>query len=208
MKKFYLSLTGIMFLFNFSLNAQTTEQTDKLKTFGIGIEVSKFSWSDIYSNLSNPVTSLTLTINPQKNFRIQPVIGSIMQKSKSDFFEEEVKSSAINFGLGLFGLKQKDKVAITYGLDFNYMVLKDKYEADGFDDDITTEGNALKIGPALGAEYFFSPNFSFGANIGLKYFSVTNEAIYFDNVYGGVYPDKETITGVLFDSGLLVRVYF
>lgn len=207
MKKILLTMFSITLLFNLNSYSQSAGDAEKPKVFGIGIEVSKFSWNDIYSNLSNPVTSLVFTISTQKNFRLQPVIGFVVQKSNSDFIDADVISTAMNFGLGFCGVSWKDKVAITYGLDWNYTLFKDKYKNTGFVD-FTLDGNAMKIGPSLGAEYFFSPNFSFGATTGLKYFTVSNESVDINYNYGYIYSIKESVSGILFDSSVLVRIYF
>ncbi|MDH5467088.1 MAG: hypothetical protein OEY25_06695 [Candidatus Aminicenantes bacterium] len=144
-----LVLLTIFFILSSFLQAQ-----DEERNFGIGVSLSKEAlWLEDFLIIYMP-------IDISSKFRLEPEIGFLLQSESAGIWEET--SIALSVGLGIFAMKQKEKINIYYGARTGFII--DSYV-------IVTRRTRTDfyIGPALGGEYFFSNHFSLGGEIQLSY---------------------------------------
>jgi hypothetical protein len=199
-KPFLLIINIILIISSSTLTyGQKTESSNGLKTFGLGLHIEQFKWTDITMDISTaPANKLILTITPSNNFRLEPEIGFNYLNDK----ESELKDKSLNFGIGGYGMFQKGKTNIYGGLKFEYANISSEYNDWNTGAKQTEKINRLSVGPAIGAEFFLGEHFSFGGEIGIKYMNLKSK----DSQYGDDSDmEQDYITT---DSGLLVRFYF
>jgi hypothetical protein len=172
----------------------SNEEGLQLRPFGLGLHVEQFRFMDLYTSDSyNSITSNFLLIfNAGQHFRIEPEIGILSINNKDD----DNPSIGISLGSGFYGMVNKNNVNIYSGIKVNFNTTKyDNYNGD------EVKLSLLKLGPAIGGEYYFSPNFSFGGEICLKYTSI-KQSVDDNNT------DDEEVSYISTESGLFVRFFF
>ncbi len=184
MKKRQLCLLTIILLILTPgiIQANNGGNSIEIKSFGVGLHMQQFTLSDISSEVMVPANKLLLLYSTNL-FRVEPEFAFFNYKYK------ESKSRGLFFGLGLFGMYQIEQTNIYYGVrtGFSFISMDDVY----YDDDMTR----FEIGPAVGAEYFFSNYFSIGGEISIRYSSIDSGM-----------SENETMMAT--NTGLLLRFYF
>ncbi len=180
MKKIHVSLLaiGLLTFSNIQLSGQNTEeQMTGIKTFGLGMHVEQFKLSEIAMDLATaPANKIVFTINPTNNFRLEPEIGFNYFKDK----DSDLRDKSYHVGLGGFGMIQRGKTNIYGGLRFEYARILNEYH-ENYDVVETEKSNRFSFGPAIGAEYFFGPNFSFGGEIGIENMALKTKNSQYNN---------------------------
>lgn len=199
MKKINVSLSVICILLitgATNLKAQTAEEGLKLRPFGLGLHVEQFRLIDLYTsdNLVSTTNNILFVFNAGQHFRIEPEIGIISYRNE----DYDNPSTGISVGSGLFGMFNKKDVNFYLGLRVNYSRAK-IYDYDGDKYIYTT----IKVGPTIGAEYYFSPHFSFGGEIGFKY-----AALNMDVDEDSQSREDNSATHYNTETGLFVRFFF
>jgi hypothetical protein len=186
-----LSSLILLFVTGQSLFPQTTSEPMKLGLVGVGLHGEQYKISEALSNYYSAYTSTVLIpINLKQHFRLEPEVGMLWFNSKSD----NQKSYGTSTGLGAFYMFQRGKVNFYTGLRFMFDQGKVKNYSSTDGESSTDKFTDIKVGPALGFEYFLVNNFSVGGEIGLQYTS-SKMADLKNQMFN-------------FDSGLFMRVYF
>ena len=148
-----------------------------------------------------PANKIIFTISPSNVFRIEPEIGYRGGKNKNS----DLKYSSLYFGFGAFGMFQRNKLNIHYGVRVEYAILKweDNISTGFGSSQVEYTDNRILAGPALGCEYYLGENFAFGGELALKY-GLLKSTI--DPKPTG-YKDGES-TYFTTDTGLFIRFYF
>ena len=177
------------------INGQSSnEESLQLRPFGLGLHVEQFRFIDLYADSYAAITNnILLVINTGKHFRIEPEIGIISVKAEDD----DHPTTGFTLGSGFYGMFNRNKVNFYTGLHLNYSRIKD-YSYSG--DELAL--SFIKVGPVLGAEYYFSENFSFGGQVALKFafFNVKSDSDYTD--------DNQNTNYLMSETGLFVRFFF
>lgn len=128
-------------------NGYSQEKEIELKKFGIGVSHA-FNYME-YWNTDYPMdlNKILFPINVSNHFRIEPEISGGFNADYAEFW--------VYTGAGFFYQNQKTKLNMLYGLR----------TGASYDDYSELTVHAA---PAIGMEYFFSNQFSFGAEIQLK----------------------------------------
>lgn len=197
MKKSKLYLLGVLLCLTSGQIFSQTENSNLIKTFGIGLHLEQFKINDFSDLSSFPANKIVFTVNTSNRFRMEPEIG--VRFGKDD--ESGTRSSSISLGLGLLGMWQRSKVNFYGGFRFEYGGSSSTTEGNSGDGP-TNKATRLGLGPALGAEYFLGENFSFGGEVGLKYVSMETSQD----------PESEYFIGgkshfIATETGLFVRLY-
>lgn len=115
-------------------------------------------------------TSIYLPIHVSDNFKIEPELGFTDYSASYSSYGESGKqsNSGLKLGIGLFKKKPIEQTQVYYGIRLGIIQEKEKYSYSGYysESDNTTH---KYIGPAFGAEHFFSPAFSFGGETQIIY---------------------------------------
>jgi hypothetical protein len=143
----------------------TTAYANRPK-LGLGVAIGK----EVYSvgEMSDPVPeiktvdfpSIYIPIRIAPNIRVEPEIG---------FFRYSVESvtdqtfTLLLYGAGVFFLQNIGAVDLSWGVRFNLM--NETYHVSGAGVDQTVKRKDTIYGPALGGEYFFTPNLSLGGEV-------------------------------------------
>lgn len=178
-------------------------ENNQPKLIGFGLHVEQFKLNDLSDLPSAPVNKLVITINPTKNFRLEPEFG--FKYGSED--KGKLKRTSIAFGLGAFGMVQRNKVNIYGGLRYEYGLISREekgYSSSSSNNNISTNNyTRVIVGPALGGEYFFVDNFSIGGEISLLYTSL-NKTI--DPKPSGYEDNNSSYFST--NTGLFCRFYF
>jgi len=182
---------------NLTIIKAQTEAELSIKPFGVGLHLEQFKLNDISDLTTAPVNKIIVTINPSHKFRIESEIGFRSGKDG----ETDLKSSSTSFGVGLFGMTQRNKLNIYGGMRIEYGIISE--EINGYQAKITDKLKRLMIGPALGGEYFFGDNFSLAGEVSLLYVKLN------ESIDPNVYSDPESNGNYTSTStGLFLRFYF
>ncbi len=165
----------IILLISFDTYCQSKDSV-MLKPIGIGLHIEQFKIADLLNEQLAPVNKLVLVLNSNNNFRIEPELGFRTGKSN------DVNNSVLAFGIGVFGMNQRNKLNLYYGGRFEYAKVSIS-ETEMYSSDITT----LMIGPAFGAEYFLSEIFSLGGEMSLLYTHLSSGTNYYWSTNTGLF---------------------
>lgn len=161
MKK-YIAILALFVLCQGILYAQETPQ------FGIGIDLQSFT----------PDTKqffFPIVINP--NFAMEPEIGYYTNTRVSDpkpsgSVKSTSKETDSYIGTGIFYRNYGESFGSYYGARLGFLSLETTFKAESSGtSEVKSTRNGNYIAPTMGAEYFFSKNFSIGGE--LQYFWVT-----------------------------------
>lgn len=198
----------------------TDEQKQKDRIIGIGLKSFNLL-NEIFENpYLMPGNKMVITINAHPNFRIQPEVGYFQTKTNDKNLKEDLIDKSFSYGLGMYGMWQKDKTNLYAGL--KYIVSKSIDEGvevtttynpnppynyiTTYDKTTITITNSI-VGLVLGGEYFLSRHFSVGAEAGLQRME-SNTDYPPSSVFQGNYPEDNTTTSIMTETNLLVRFYF
>lgn len=177
-----------------------------LRPFGMGVNVEHYIIGDIISqDIDYPAytDNIIFTFNIENVFRIEPEIGfsTIKDTMGSSQGGASTTNTVMKYGITFAYLFQKGNVNFSPGihLQASDFKLTERYNG-GFPSTSTTTISTVSLGPELGAEYYITKHFSFGANISFLYTSSTLK-----NANSG-YP--ETLTAFNTSTGLVVRFFF
>jgi hypothetical protein len=179
MKKVYVHVSAIFLLMItcvLSVKCQNIEETTNFRVFGIGLHMEQIKTSDLNQSLLQPANKIILILNAGKNFRFEPEIGYYSITDKTN----DLNGNCFSFGIGGLGMYQYKKVNIYGGLRLEFTTAESDYI---FQYKHETEKNDItSVGLVFGSEYMFSPHFSLGCEIGLKYSSLNtnNDPTYND----------------------------
>jgi hypothetical protein len=116
-----------------------------------------------FSNFYIPMTiSDMITIEPEFGY---------FRYGSSDS-DSESSDDLIRFGMGLFYTPVFGRTALHFGIRIGIISYSSEYSEEGFSDERSKTD--FFIGPAVGAEYFFSDQFSLGAEVQLNYIDIGN----------------------------------
>lgn len=189
------------------------KETRTHRIFGIGLRVYQW-WYDELAQLLPPSSTITISITPHRNFRIEPEIGYFSTKSYSQTLEENLTDKNFHIGLGIYPMLQKGNTNLYFGIRWAQIKITDEYVEyivpTGPPWTYTYKKEELiskhqLIGPVIGGEYLFAKHFSLGGEVGLKY------AIYHSDVEGkdpNHNHDEDKTKSILTESNLFVRFYF
>lgn len=188
-------------------NAQENQNVH-LRPVGFGLHIEQFKLNDIYQLNESPANKLIITINPTQNFRIEPEIGFRTSKDK----ETEAKGSAVFLGVGAFGMYQKGNLNIYAGgrIELGFVSSEYVYTSGSSSSGSkrTTDIKRTMFGPALGGEYFFADNFSFGGELSI-YYMVWKRTVTPSNSNSNYENDNnDENSGFSSNTGLFARFYF
>ena len=145
-----------------------------------------------------PSFYMPIPISP--GFRIEPEIGFWQHSySSEDGRDREYSYRVLVFGCGVFSMTNKGKVHVYYGARLGVVhishYLDDRWNGHLDRDDSKTD---LRVGPAIGGEYFFANHFSLGGETQLNY------------TFVGQFDDDDDVSESLIASKTLVfvRWYF
>jgi len=191
----FVLLATILQLMNAGFTKCQTPNNSTIPAFGLGLHVEQFKLSD--NDLNNsPANKIIFTINPTKSFRLEPEFGFRFGKNQTD----NLKNGSIYLGVGAFGMFQRSKLNIYYGLRFEYAFIQSSNSSYSTASETT---DRYLVVPAIGCEYYVGENFSLGGEIGLKYASLKST----DDL---ALASSSTTKNYYFttDTGLFIRFYF
>lgn len=199
---------------------QTEATQEKMPIVGIGLNLTQFRLSDLMGTelYLAPANTIMVEMTPLKYLRLTPAFGVLsekyVQKVGPNETEKDAKALSLNYGIGAFGMYQREKTNIYAGLRYELAQVKNDYYEYNFDYDpifgpIETINAASRyytrstITPTIGAEYFFARHFSIGGEFGLRImqFKFENKTQY------GFY-DQDTDSAIATDAGIQLRFYF
>ncbi|OGU13039.1 MAG: hypothetical protein A2X61_03500 [Ignavibacteria bacterium GWB2_35_12] len=142
-------------------------------------------------------------------FRLEPFImyfnSSLSSQVEEVTYQTERKLSSFTFGSGFFYLLKANKSVVPYlGLRIGYGSNSSTYKSQYSDTE--DSGSLLSVGGILGGEYYFSPNFSLGADVGLVYynfFTPSEKSAQIDTKYSS-YSNSEIST----TAAIIARIFF
>ena len=123
------------------------EKQVELKNFGIGISHALNFMETYQIEYPMDLNKILFPINLNNKFRIEPEISGAYNAEWEEFW--------VSVGSGFYFQKQSKKLNTLYGLRSSVSISD-------------WGGVIVNVAPAVGLEYFFSPQFSFGAEIQLK----------------------------------------
>lgn len=207
MKKLLNILMSALILMMALSNSIAQDTDSELKKFGLGIHVEQFRLQDLMADNFVPVNKLIFTISPGSNFRIEPSIGYSRSKSEStyDGYSYSSVQSGFFFGIGIFGMYQAGPTNFYFGIRTEQGTINEesKYSGPGYSDSDTGKYRRFMFGPAIGAEFFFAKNFSFGGEFGLKNYSMKDKS---EDAPSTADDSKNKFFTT--ETGLLLRFYF
>lgn len=143
MKTAYLIFSITLFI---GSNAYSQDEEIELKKFGVGVSHA-FNYSEFWiTDYPMDLNKILFTVNLNNKFRIEPEISGGYNKDYDEYW--------VYAGSGFFFQKQKNKLNTLYGLR----------TAASYTDYAKL---TLHVAPAVGMEYFFSSQFSVGAEFQL-----------------------------------------
>ena len=190
------------------VKAQKNNDSLALRTFGFGVNVQNFNPGNLYiydAEYPTYTENYLFTFNIENVFRIEPEIGiSTINDTSGIYYNPGVsqKITVINYGLTLAYMFQKGNVNFTPGIHLQTSSFTDtqKDPTNIQNPTSTITISMFGVGPELGAEYYFSKHFSFGAEISLIYTSITQKS--------SESSFSDSITTFNTSTGLYVRFFF
>lgn len=194
--------------------AQNPEKTDALnmRKAGFGMKFSLLGGEDLglTSSLEGGKTFF-VSINPVKNFRIEPEFGFSHNTRPAELSSGSLVSKGSRVGGSMFYMYQKGNTNFYGGPSvslgkINYQEEITTYSSMGVPSYkiVDAESKDLAIGGILGAEYFFNSHFSLGSELGL-----------FSHKYTTTAPASSSSTSTTREStalgttgSLVLRAYF
>ena len=187
-------LSSIILLILLTLSMPVHAQNETKVGLGVGLNTSALIGA-ITEGAFVSSTGIYLPISMPPTIRFEPNVAFARTVSKNDTAKES--DAAIQVGVGLFTMQSVNNATQIYfgvraGAAFNQ-------SKNSFGPNSTTRSKTdFFVGPAFGGEYFFSDNFSLGA-----------EAQLVMVFFGSYDDDSEVSTNLLFTNSIFfTRVYF
>jgi hypothetical protein len=160
--RFTLRLLALLLLFGGLSTAHAQTRV------GVGVALSS-------SGLDNSAEVVEQFLSPASvfvpitfgSFRVEPEIGLFTLSAEEDRDSDSV--TTVQLAVGLFGTTQRDATLFYYGGRIGATFVNSSFEFGNFD--ASSSQTNLLLAPAAGAEYFFSPHFSLGAEAQLSLLS-------------------------------------
>jgi len=152
--------------------------------------------SDFYQEYEYPANRIILTINLFETLKIEPEFGLYFSESK-----DNKRETGTITGIGTFYQFNRNRTYLYTGIILELSNHKTVYYNMWPEEDDIRVARSYILGPAFGAEYFFSEHFSLGGEIGLKYIAYRSKN---DPDDDDPYKEKRIIT----DTGIKLRIYF
>ena len=142
-------------------------------------------------------------------FRLEPFLmfftSSSSYQMEGQTSTSERSFTGLTFGSGFFYLMKSNKSAVPYlGLRVGYGSNSSKTKSGSSESE--SSGGFLFLGGVLGGEYYFSPSFSIGADVGISYynfFTPTSKSGQSETKYSS-YSNSEIST----TAQILARIFF
>lgn len=215
MKTTSIKKTAACILLALSANAfaqDTKPVTVEMRKFGFGMKFSAFGMEDLglTSTLSGGKIFF-LSINPVKNFRIEPEFGFGKSSSKALNISGDLLNKASHVGGSLFYMAQKSNANFYFGPSVSVSKFSNEQESfQGYVNGVPSykkeeyNDKDLAFGGILGAEYFFIKHFSLGAELGVFSHKLTQEM---PSMTGSGTTEYES--NALYTTGnIILRAYF
>jgi hypothetical protein len=167
---------------------------NKLRTIGLGIELSQIELFELFSLNAAPGKNISITINASDNFRIEPFFGFAKYSSEDSLSDSRSKST--RFGLSVYGMKRVEKLNYLYGLRLDKINSRTSYRSEFYNEKTNTKG--FSWGPEIGAEYMLSEQFSFSTMVGFVNMNLTNKEDDLDADFSGWHSE----------TSIYLRYYF
>ncbi len=186
-KVIFTFIITCLFCSPFFLSAQDDSNKEFKANVGLGATVLNLTIFDY--ELISPTNYIYVTINPAKNFRIEPGIGFFFNIDPDDASNSNTQAYV---SLGQFGVIHKNDFNIIIGARFDIQI---------YDKDVT----AMSFAPTIAGEYLFSKHFSLGLDIGFVYAKYNDVYRDFDPWTGYTYRDAKFF---FINTNPLLRFYF
>jgi hypothetical protein len=168
----------------------------KLRPFGIGLRINPLNLAEINGLDQFPTPKVLLIINPTNRFRLEPEF-SFYQRNGS-------RSKTYSVGLGGYYQFQRAQTNFYTGVygGVTRGVRKGETPSNMGSVKYTSVDEIFSVGPVFGGEYFFTPHFSLGGELTLRW------AIYKDYEQPEVFEDNiDDLTYVYTGASLFVRFF-
>ncbi len=215
MKTTTLKKTAALILFITGLNAFAQDnkpETVEMRKFGFGMKFSAFGMEDLglTSTLSGGKTFF-LSINPVKNFRIEPQFGFANSSTKAQNISGDLFAKSRHYGGSMYYMAQKGQANFYFGPSLSISKFSiDQEVFQGYVNGVPTftkeefSDKDVAIGGILGAEYFLNKHFSLGSELGVFSHKLTMEV---PATSGSGTTERESKS--LYTTGtIILRAYF
>ena len=211
MKTLKYYLLAICITTVFAGNSQTEESKVEPPIFGLGLNLTQFRFSDLFSDwFGAPANQLMITVSPMKSLRLEPEFGILSfkhEETDGNNQTHDLKDKVISFGIGAFGMIQRGQTNIYGGLRYNNAQMTSEYlDLTGYDVNfnpiysvVKDEGTRSTVAPTIGAEYFFGQHFSIGGEFSLRIMKVNSRP----SGSSTTQVENDIVTG----AGLQMRFY-
>ena len=175
---------------------------------GVGVAISDLS--ELVTAAGNVTSSsvvptIFVPIKFGTRMRLEPEIGfgwsSQQNQSSTPYYSSRSTASVLHVGAGVFAVAPTDRFAVYYGARVAY--LHDAQNEDTGSATFPSSGNGVFVAPTLGGEYFLGDRVSLGAEIQVRYTSVTE-----DRSAAGTTARDIKIENVTTRGALTLRVWF
>jgi len=173
---------------------------------GVGVSVSDLSELITASGnfaASGVVPTILVPIKFGERIRLEPEIGFGWSSEQSEpsgpYVSSRSTASVLHVGTGVFGVAPADRFAVYYGGRFAY--LHDDQTSDTGSATYPSSGNGIFVAPTLGGEYFLGERVSLGAEVQVRYTSVTEDR-------SAIMGRNVTTKNVTTRGALTLRVWF
>jgi hypothetical protein len=172
-------LKRFMLAFLLILLIPYSSYSQEAKSPKIGFGTSLVEVKDIARILSGDGDidlSIFIPIQISSKFMLEPEIGFLTASSeeKSPWDKDKLISKAFHIGIGVFPMKKMGSYKLYYGARFGY-IHNSSDEKYAMDSDEESSSSGFYISPSLGGEYFLIKHFSLGAEIQIRYASLSGE---------------------------------
>jgi hypothetical protein len=157
------------------IQAQETPPKVEIRKAGFGMKFSLLGMDDlgITTNLSGG-KAFFASVNPIKNFRIEPEFGYASSTYRSPNSGNELSSKGSHYGASIYYMFQKGNANFYFGPTLQVQKISTDQEQfvstnySGYPIYKATnvESKGTSLGLIAGAEYFMSRHFSFGMELG------------------------------------------
>lgn len=158
-----------------TVKAQETPPKLEIRKAGFGMKFSLLGMDDlgITTNLSGG-KAFFVSVNPIKNFRIEPEFGYASSTYRSSTSGNELTSKGSHYGASIFYMFQKGNANFYFGPTLQVQKISSDQEqyistgSTGYPIYRTTnvQSKGTSMGLIAGAEYFMNPHFSLGMELG------------------------------------------
>ncbi len=186
MRKALAAITalGLLTLSTTALSAEKTNHSDGIHVgLGAALDTTVPIISDDLYFFGGPFGggALMVPIDIAGVVRIEPRIGFVAASTSRDSDASETSSSisAVQVGIGAFFMFDLGDTAAAYvGAKLGPIFSSSSSEThDKTGDTTTTQSSSVTqyaVGPAIGADYYFSKHFSLGAEVGVNFIALGN----------------------------------